>query len=254
MRRVLTLLFVLWACGGATVLGQTSGDIELTIAREGAGWKGGAKISLTGQQLSSEVRDIKVDGNEIQFTISVLESELHFVATLTGERMVGSIDGFQKGVRIAVGGWSVRRKPTRVVSRGFAGSWIGAFDLRSAPQPLPDPARHDLGFNASVAAPAYATTHPRILFDEAHNNPDTAGGRYKPFADLITSDGYNVSTNKSTLSRETLRDFDILVIVNASGPNENREAPAFTREECDAVQAWVTSGGALLLISDHAPF
>ncbi len=32
--------------------------------------------------------------------------------------------------------------------------------------------------------------HP--LFDEAHNNFHTAGGRYKPFAELIANDGYKV--------------------------------------------------------------
>ena len=41
----------------------------------------------------------------------------------------------------------------------------------------------DLGFNANVARPAYPNSHPKVLFDEAHNNTDTSGGRYKPFAD-----------------------------------------------------------------------
>jgi hypothetical protein len=50
----------------------------------------------------------------------------------------------------------------------------------------------------------------------------------------------------------------VLVIANALGAEEmddnGADASAFTEEECQAVQDWVKSGGALLLIADHAPF
>ena len=48
--------------------------------------------------------------------------------------------------------------------------------------------------------------HPRVLFDEAHHNFHTAGGRYKPFADLMTSDGYEVIPNREKFSREVLEE------------------------------------------------
>jgi hypothetical protein len=54
-----------------------------------------------------------------------------------------------------------------------------------------------------------------------------------------------------------LKDARILVIANArgsaSGPMQDREKPAFTVEENDAVQAWVRGGDALLLIAGHWP-
>ena len=115
-------------------------------------------------------------------------------------------------------------------------------------------ARQDPNFNAHVARPAYLKRHPKVLFDEVHNNADTAGGRYKPFADLIGSDGYRMAPNNQTLSKGVLKGYDVLVIVNACGPDAQRDAPAFTEAECDAVRDWVSSGGALLLISDHLPF
>ncbi len=101
--------------------------------------------------------------------------------------------------------------------------------------------------------------HPRVLIDEAHDNFHTADGRYKPFADLITNDGYRVSPNKEKFTRESLQKGDILVIANASGadvPGSNGETSqsAFTDAECDAVRDWVNGGGSLLLITDHAPF
>ena len=115
----------------------------------------------------------------------------------------------------------------------------------------------DPNFNTTVERPAYKKNGPKVLFDEAHNNFHTAGGRYKPFADLITSDGYQVTPNKEKFSAATLKGFDILVISNAMGaPQMNTpEAsnPAFTAEESDAVRDWVKKGGALLLIADHAP-
>jgi hypothetical protein len=115
----------------------------------------------------------------------------------------------------------------------------------------------DPDFSTKVDRPAYKKKGPKVLFDEAHNNFHTAGGRYKPFADLITSDGYEVTPNKEKFSAATLKGFNILVISNAMGAAQMNAPtaanPAFTAEECDAVRDWVRQGGALLLVADHAP-
>ncbi|MCA1612806.1 MAG: GldG family protein [Acidobacteria bacterium] len=115
----------------------------------------------------------------------------------------------------------------------------------------------DPNFDTKVAKPAYAKGGPRVLFDEAHHNFHTASGRYKPFADLITADGYRVTPNTQKFTRELLKGYDILVISNALGAAKmgtpEASNPAFTEAECDAVRDWVRSGGALLLIADHAP-
>ena len=112
----------------------------------------------------------------------------------------------------------------------------------------------DPGFNAHVARPAYPNRRPRVLFDEAHNNADTSLGRYKPFTDLVTSDGYSVVPGTRSFSRAALTGFDVAVIVNAAGPGSQKDASPFTEEECDSVRDWVSAGGSLLLISDNAPF
>jgi hypothetical protein len=120
--------------------------------------------------------------------------------------------------------------------------------------------RPDPSFDTKVARPAYASAQrrPRVLFDEAHHNYHTAGGRYKPLAGLITSDGYQIVPNHEKFSRELFRTGDILVIANAMGSErmgqDEAANPAFTDAECDAVRDWVKEGGALLLIADHAPF
>jgi hypothetical protein len=112
----------------------------------------------------------------------------------------------------------------------------------------------DLEYDTRVAAPAYKAQHPAVLFDEAHQNLHTAGGLYKPFADLITNDGYRVTANKQPFSKDVLKGYQILVIANATGSLRDAAKasnPAFTAIECQAVEAWVKEGGALLLITDH---
>ena len=113
-------------------------------------------------------------------------------------------------------------------------------------------------FNAKVDNPAFTKNFPRVLFDEAHNNSDTARGRYKPFADLLFNDGYHVAVNRQPFTKESLKSFKIMVIVNPLGAEEMDEdgadGPAFTTAECDAVGDWVRNGGALLLVADQTPF
>jgi hypothetical protein len=115
----------------------------------------------------------------------------------------------------------------------------------------------DPDFDSKVANPAYTKKHPKVFLDEAHHNFHTASGRYKPFADLITSDGYLVIPSKEKFSKKALEGCDVLVISNALGAmamgSPEASNPAFTDEECDAVRDWVRGGGNLLLIADHAP-
>ncbi len=128
-----------------------------------------------------------------------------------------------------------------------------SFAATALAQQIADPT-----FNTLVEHPAYAKSFPRVLFDEAHNNFHLTTGRYKPFADLITHDGYNVIANRQSFSKATLASAKILIIANALGAEdldeEGADRPAFTEEESDAVRDWVRGGGALLLIADHAPF
>jgi len=124
----------------------------------------------------------------------------------------------------------------------------------------------DPDFNIKVTRPAYTKKHPRVLFDEAHANFHTSSDRYKPFAELISNDGYVVASSKEKFSRKLLAGYRILVIANALGAEslkspewspgwfEGGAKPAFSEEECDIVCDWVKEGGSLILISDHRPF
>ena len=117
----------------------------------------------------------------------------------------------------------------------------------------------DPNFDATVARPAYTNDrHPSVLFDEAHHNFHTTGGRYKGFADLLRNDGYRISPNREPFSASSLVGSEVLVIANALGApgmvHPDAAKPAFTEAEADAVRAWVEAGGSLLLITDLPPF
>jgi hypothetical protein len=99
---------------------------------------------------------------------------------------------------------------------------------------------------------------PLVFIDEGHNNLHKINGRFKPFSQVLTSDGYTVKPSKKKFTLEYLKQADILVIVNALDTNRRDYNPpygdAFEAEEVEAVKQWVTQGGSLFFIADHAPF
>lgn len=115
----------------------------------------------------------------------------------------------------------------------------------------------DSTFDTHVAAPAFTSRHPKVLVDRGHNDYDTASGRYRAFADVAVSDGFQVFEDSNAFTAADLAGNDVLVIADAMGshvPTDSAaSAPAFTPRECDAVRDWVRAGGALLLIADHTP-
>jgi hypothetical protein len=99
---------------------------------------------------------------------------------------------------------------------------------------------------------------PIVFIDEAHNSLHKITGRYKPFVQVLTSDGYIVKQSKKKFTLEYLQQADILVVVNALGKNRRNYTPpfvdAFDTEEVAAVKQWVSQGGSLFFIADHTPF
>jgi hypothetical protein len=111
----------------------------------------------------------------------------------------------------------------------------------------------DPDFKATVERPAYREDGPTVAIDEAHSNFHTAGGQYKPFADLLTNDGYRIVPSTRRFEKGSLQGVHVLVIANAV-VRDSPSSPAFTEEECDVVRDWVRGGGSLLLIADQTPF
>ena len=115
--------------------------------------------------------------------------------------------------------------------------------------------RADTSFDVSVDRPVYRDTHPLVLFDEGHNNRHGVSSTYGPFARLLENDGYIVRPDSAArFSEERLAGVRVLAIVNAMGPREKRDSPAFGTEEIALVRSWVRQGGSLLIVTDHYPF
>lgn len=99
---------------------------------------------------------------------------------------------------------------------------------------------------------------PTVFIDEGHNNFHTLNGRFKPFAQVLMSDGYTVKPSKEKFTLAHLKQADILVIANALDRKRRDFTPpfggAFDIEEVEAVKQWVSQGGSLFFIADHTPF
>lgn len=99
---------------------------------------------------------------------------------------------------------------------------------------------------------------PVVIVDEAHNNFLTISGRYKPFKQVLSSNGFTVKSNTKNFTLDLLKNIDILVIANALDHSRRDWQPPFGSalddDEVTSVKQWVTNGGSLLLIADHTPF
>jgi hypothetical protein len=227
--------------GGTLTTDAGPGGLEITLRHGGTEWQASMKFRLQGQELTPTVRDLKIHNEDISFAFDLQRNVIKVTGKFAGDTLRGTVEAFNGDARIGTG--------------TFALTFGGAMPaLQQTGGQMADP-----NFNAKVEKPAYKMNKrgPKVLFDEAHNNFHTASGRYKPFADLITNDGYQVMPNKQLFAADVLRGYRVLVISNALGaPAMGAPAasnPAFTEAESDAVRDWVRGGGSLLLIADHAP-
>lgn len=117
----------------------------------------------------------------------------------------------------------------------------------------------DTTYNPIIQKPEYLKgTGPIIYIDEGHHNFHTKNGRFRPFSNLLTRDGYNVIAYKGKFKKKELAPGKILVIANALNELnvENWALPnpsAFTKSEIEVIENWVLTGGSLFLIADHMP-
>lgn len=103
-----------------------------------------------------------------------------------------------------------------------------------------------------------AADAPVVFVDAAHHNFHTIDGRYEPFEQVLSSDGFTVRSNTNDFTFEHLKQADILVIANALDRERSDWQPPFGQaladDEVQSIKQWVMAGGSLLLIADHTPF
>lgn len=116
----------------------------------------------------------------------------------------------------------------------------------------------DPDFLFEIMSPLYIEGKgPVVLYDEGHNNPLSLKGQYAAFAHVLEADGYRLTTQRETITMETLLNARVFVTVNALYDLENWNLPTgnvYTNEEVETLYNWVHQhGGALFLITDHMP-
>jgi len=226
--------------GGTIVTAEGTGGLELTLSRTGTEWRATMRLRLSGQELTPAVEALQIDTDQITFTTKIGGTLLKFTGHFAGDTLKGTADAYKNDAKVGTATFDL--KP---------GGTMPALGPQTGGQ-MADP-----NFDAKVDHPAYKKNGPKVLFDEAHFNFHTATGRYKPFADLISNDGYQVVSNQQKFSADVLKGYRMLVISNALGAalmsDTSAANPAFTEAESDAVRDWVRQGGSLLLIADHAP-
>lgn len=118
---------------------------------------------------------------------------------------------------------------------------------------------NDSPFVASVAHPKFKKGKgPKMLIDAAHHNFIVEMGLIKPLMDVVTSDGYRPTIDSSLFTKSYLDQYKVVVISPAmpflfgSKPEVTNEI-TFTDAELNALHNWVLEGGALLMLSEHAP-
>src|SRR4051812_37421737 len=153
--------------------------LELTLARDGEGWKGTMKMRVPNGDLTPTVSEVLITGADISFSATQANGVvIKFKAKFDGDKLNGTFESARDGAKVGEG--------TIALTRG--GQMAAVQQAPTGGGQVADP-----NFDASVAHPAYAKNGPKVLFDEAHNNFHTASGRYKPFADLITNDGFQIT-------------------------------------------------------------
>ncbi|MFV0571131.1 MAG: YybH family protein [Xanthomarina gelatinilytica] len=117
----------------------------------------------------------------------------------------------------------------------------------------------DLDFPINIKNPKYQGNKTALIgIDASHNNLHKLDGGFAPYAKLLKADGYQmVAVN--TINQNTLKSLNTLVIANAIHPSNvgNWKRPitnAFSVEEIDLLEKWVSNGGSLMVVADHMPY
>lgn len=117
----------------------------------------------------------------------------------------------------------------------------------------------DTLYNPEIENIAYNSgLGPVVFIDEGHFNFHTKNGRYKSFSNILEKDGYKVLAYKGPFELNKLSEGKILVISNALNEINTEEwvvpnPSAFTKQEIQILESWVSNGGNLFLIADHMP-
>lgn len=118
---------------------------------------------------------------------------------------------------------------------------------------------NDSTFQSTVSNPKFKKGKgPVMLIDAAHHNFIVEMGLAKPLVDVAIADGYQPKIDSAQFTKAYLDQFKLVIITPAmpfkfGSKKEVTTESTFTLDEISASYHWVSSGGSLVLLSEHAP-
>jgi hypothetical protein len=118
---------------------------------------------------------------------------------------------------------------------------------------------NDSTFDTGIPHPKYKKKRgPTILIDAGHHNFIVEMGLIKPFVDLARNDGYKTTIDSGAFTPAYLAKYQILLITPAmpfkfGSKKDIADEITFTNQELVALKEWVSNGGSLIVLSEHAP-
>ena len=118
---------------------------------------------------------------------------------------------------------------------------------------------NDSTFDARIPYPKYKKQKgPTILIDAGHHNFIVEMGLIKPFVDLARNDGYKTSIDSGAFTPDYLAKYQMVLITPAmpfkfGSKKDITDEITFTNQELAALRDWVSNGGSLIILSEHAP-
>jgi hypothetical protein len=86
-----------------------SGSMELKLTRDDTKWKAEAKFKARNGESANPVQDLVIDNNDIVFRTEIAGADVHFAGKLNGEKLQGTLEAFQRDVKVATGTWNIGR-------------------------------------------------------------------------------------------------------------------------------------------------
>ena len=87
------------------------GTMELTLVRSGNELKASAKFYNDLLFSSSAIKNLRVTEDEIYLTTNILGADVHFNGKVAGEKLVGTLEAFQRRASVDTGNWDLTRTP-----------------------------------------------------------------------------------------------------------------------------------------------
>lgn len=87
-----------------------SGEMELTLTRDGDKWKAEAIFRSGTRKAQDPIRDLEIKGDQISFRTSIGGMEVFFSGKMDGGKLKGILEVSRDGNQVDTGTWVVSKK------------------------------------------------------------------------------------------------------------------------------------------------